>query len=138
MSDNQQESPTATTILAEAAAVAAKFFVDASVTAQQVVATAAEVALKERDRQDSERDKMKDTLVDALNQVFGEKQEQQQFINLARVPFICAQISEIHRRLGEIALALESLSIVKKIVFGMAGLMMTGILVALLTLVLRK
>ncbi len=134
----EDQKTTATEILADAAAVAAKLSVDASITAQNVIATAADVAAKERNRQDSERESMKGVFVDALNQVFGEKQEQQQFINLARVPLICVQISEIHKSLSEIALAMESLKIAKNIIFGLFGLVGTGVVLALLNLLLKS
>lgn len=130
--------PTATEILADAAKLAARLSVDASVTAKNVIATAATVALKERERQDDERSKMKDILVDALNKVFGEKKQEEQFINVAKIPLICLQIQEIHKSLGEIAIGMESLKIVKKIVFGLAALMMTGVVVALINMIIRK
>lgn len=129
---------TATDILADAAKAAAQLSVDASVTAQEVIATATEAALHEKERQQSDRHEMKNLFVDALNQVFGEKEEKKQFINVSRIPFICAQISEIHKSLESIVLAMQELMLVKKIVYTVCGLVGTGVVVALLALILRK
>ncbi len=131
----------ASTLLADAAKVAAQLSVDASVTAKEVIATAADVALKERDRQENDRDQMKNVFMDALNQVFGEKEESQQFINISRVPLLCIQVKEIHGKLETIVITLEELKFVKKFLYAIFGLVGSGVVVAfgvLLTVFLRK
>ncbi len=139
---SSESMPTsATEILADAAAVAAKLSVDASVTAQQVIATAAEVALHEKERQVSEREKMGEIFVESLNKVFGEKVEQEQFINVSRIPFLCIQVREIHTQLEKIVLTLEELKFVKKFLYAIGGIFGSAVVVAfgiLLTHFLKK
>lgn len=125
-------------VLAEAASVAAQLSVDASVTAQHVLETAADVAKNDKERQANDKNEMKDVLVAALNQVFGEKEEQQQFINVSRVPMICKQISSIHENIADIMLALESLKIVKSVVYAACGLIGVSVFGALLALIIKK
>lgn len=133
---SEHQMTTATEILSEAANAAAQLSVDSAITAKEVIATAAAVAMKEKDRQDTERDSMKEVLVDALNKVFGEKQEQQQFINVSRIPMICSQIAKIHEDISTInlnmELSLQEWTTTKRILLWFAGIVGSATILALL------
>lgn len=86
------------------------------------------------------------SIAEALRQVFGEYTEQQRFVDLKRVPLICKQIENIDYSLTEIRETLKSNNDkfvnqdqfwpVKTLVYGVVGLMLTGVVTALLALVL--
>ncbi len=114
----------ATAILEDAAKIA-QLSIDSSVAAKEAVISAATAVQQKQITNDD----MKNVLVDALNQVFGEKEDKQQFINISRVPMICVQVQKIHSDIEEIKLSLSTLDLVKKIVFGMAGIVLTGFVV---------
>lgn len=97
------------------------------------------------------------SLTEALREVFGEYTEQQRFIDLKRVPLICKQIEYIHENIAEIKTMMDNVKSdltkkdtdnstkyvnqdqfwpVKTLVYGVVGIMLTGIVTALLALVL--
>lgn len=117
-----------------AAQTAASIVTDAALLAENVIqkASATAVELAKHDE-----DKTIRALVAALNQVFGEKEEQQQFINLNRVPMICQQLSEIHKNIENITAMIHELQLVKKIVFGAVGMVIVGFFAVLISLVYR-
>lgn len=86
------------------------------------------------------------SLSDALRQVFGEYSEQQRFVDLKKIPLLCKQIENIDANISEIK-GLIKLSDdkyvnqdqfwpIKTLVYGVVGLMLTGVVTALLALVL--
>lgn len=121
MSDLTNNTGPATAILEDAAKIA-QLSIDSSVAAKEAIDSAV------HQKQTMNND-MKDVLIDALNHVFGEKEDKQQFINISRVPMICVQIQKIHADIEEIKLALGTLDLVKKIVLSAAGLILTGFVV---------
>ncbi len=128
----------ATDLINEAAKTAAQLSVDASVAAKEVIATAAEVASHTERAREEDSNRIQQALEDALNKVFGEKEEQRQFININRVPMICVQIQEIHKNINTITIAISELQLVKRIVYAVCGLVGVSVVGALLALILRK
>lgn len=89
------------------------------------------------------------TLADAVTKAIGENKEgDKRFIDIARIPLICLSITSIHTSIEEIKemmqdmkknfVSHDSFLPVKYITFGLVGMIMTGVVGALLTLVLRQ
>lgn len=76
-------------------------------------------------------------LVNALRQVFGEKDEQQQFINVSRVPMICKQIDKIHSDIEDINLSLNELKLTKRIVYFTCGAVATAVIATVISMFLK-
>lgn len=64
--------------------------------------------------------------------------ESERSIILARVPYICADIKEINASLKVITETMSTYPIVKALVFGFAGLILTSVVGALIALVVTR
>lgn len=62
--------------------------------------------------------------------------ESDRAIVLARVPYICADIKEINANLKVLTETLSTYSVIKALVFGCAGLILTSVVGALIALVI--
>lgn len=85
-----------------------------------------------------------EVLAKALREVFGDEKGQR-FIDVSRIPLLCASvintgkaIEEINKKLDEKYVTKESFDPVKTLVFGLVGLILTGVVGALLGLVIMK
>ncbi len=79
-------------------------------------------------------------LAEALREVFGEYTEQQRFIDTKRIPLICKQIDSIHDALQEIKdnmVNQDQFWPVRTIVYGLVGIMLTGMVGAIVLLVVK-
>ena len=84
---------------------------------------------------------------DALDDLFDEKQSTQRFIDVSRIPLICKSIIDIHANISEIKGMMKDEAAkfvnqdqfypVKSIVYGLVGLLLTGIIGSLLIIVLK-
>ncbi len=104
-------------------------------------------------------EKTRELFEQAISNAFGEYKDQQRFIDLKRVPLICAQIVNIHDNLAEIKEMMQQVKLdldekdkrneeryvnrdqfdpVQKIVYGVVALILTAVVGALIALVLMK
>ena len=77
---------------------------------------------------------------EALRKVFGENLNSGRFDDINQIPFICRDIQGIREDIGEIkASMISKLEFwpVKTLVYGMVGLMLTGIIGALMIMLLK-
>lgn len=134
-----------TDLIAQAKSKAATLVSDAVHTAEDLVHKATQTA--ERLMDDSEERTTK-ALADALREVFGENQDARRFVDITRIPLICQSITGIDKTLTELKDMMEknnenfvsqdAFMPIKYIVYGLVGMIMTGVIGALLTLVLRQ
>lgn len=96
-----------------------------------------DVAVEAKERDDQYSDKIQSSIENALKTIFGERDDNRQFIDIRKIPLLCVQVKEIHAKLGEIVLMLESLKIVRQIVFGAVGLIIVGFFAVLGSLVYK-
>ncbi len=156
---------TAQSLIADAANVAAQLSVDASVVAREVVNRAAEAAEHEserlenltssmlskvdeklREHHEENKTEMKNAVLEVLGNVFGT--EESTYIVKNRVPLLCQSVVSMKESITEIKEMLQDLpnqfvnqdqfGPVKLIVFGLAGLCMTAVIVALLAMVIKQ
>lgn len=73
-----------------------------------------------------------------MTEVLGAGTDSEKAIVLARVPYICADIKTINANLEVIKEALSTYPIVKTLVFGVVGLILTTFFGALIALVIRS
>lgn len=92
------------------------------------------------------------TLADAITKAINDNKGDKRFVDLPRVPLICLSITEIHKALDEIKGDIKDMMVgfnknfvskdqfwpVRTVVFGLVGLILAGVVGALITLVLRK
>ena len=85
------------------------------------------------------------SITEALKEVFGKGKESQKFIDISRIPLICQSIIGIHENLKDINVKLdnkfvtkESFSPVRNTVYGMIGIILTGVIIAIMSVVLKK
>ena len=141
MDQTEQNAAIAATKVADAATTAAKIVANAADEASNVAMKAALTAADAAKHNEREMIKV---LSEALRQVFGENQASQKFIDVSRIPLICANIDGIHETQKAMDKKLDGLvnqdqfGPVKTIVYGLVTLILTSVVVALLTLVLRK
>lgn len=124
---------------------AAALVADAVHTAEDVVQKATRTAEK---LLDDREDRITKALADALRQVFGENQDARRFIDITRIPLICQSINGIYESLKDLQQMLQDsqtnfvnqdqFAPVKNVVFGLVGILMTGVVVALLSLLINK
>lgn len=116
----------------------------AATVAADVVVHAAEAA---RDIARSQDERTTQSLVDALREVFGENQNTGRFIDVSRIPLICQNITGIHGEIAEIKglfkefshsyVRRETFQPVEKVVYGVVGIILVGVVGALLALVIK-
>jgi hypothetical protein len=83
-------------------------------------------------------------LVKALKEVFGEEpSESTRFVDVSRIPLLCASVIQINKTMSELSQKIddkyvtkESFEPVKTLVFGLVGLILTSVVLALLALVI--
>lgn len=97
-------------------------------------------------------------LVKALEQVFGEQEERQRFIDTKRIPLICKDITDIKQNIGDIKEMMKQVKVdltdtgkenearyvnqdqfepIQKVVYGMVGLILIAVVGAVIALVLQ-
>ena len=81
----------------------------------------------------------------AIKEAFGENKAQGRYIDVSRIPLICQNIDGIHstlqlidKKIDEKMVTNERFSPIEKIVYGAVGLILTGVLGALLVLILKS
>lgn len=136
------DDSTQNTEVAKAKQMAADLVSDATHTAENLVKKATETAEKLLEAND---DRTTKTLADALRTVFGENQDARRFVDVSRVPLICASIVGIHESLKELKTMVQDadekyvsqleFKPVRSIVFGGVGLICVGAIGALLKLI---
>lgn len=113
----------------------------AAAKAVVAVAEAAKVASEVNDI------KITNSLADALRQVFGENEKAGRFIDVSRIPLICKDIGDIREHLGDIRgmmktnedrfINKDQFWPVKTLVYGATGIILTGVITALVYLVVN-
>lgn len=108
---------------------AAQNAVHAAKNAQQAVELARAAQTKQ----------MTESLTEALRDVFGEGETSGRFVDITRIPLICKSILDMHANLTEIKEMLdqkfvskERFAPIEKVVYGLVGLMLTAVVVAIL------
>lgn len=87
------------------------------------------------------------SLIDALRQVFGENSDKQRFIDVKKIPLICAQIDDIQDNIKEIKemfriadlryVNQDQFFTVKALSFGFAGAVLSAFVAALIVMVFK-
>lgn len=78
-----------------------------------------------------ESDKFAQKLEQAVVNGLGRGSKEKRYIDTGRIPFICEDISEIKKDLKTMSASLASYPIVKLLVFGFAGSILSGVLLVL-------
>lgn len=73
-----------------------------------------------------------------VENVLAKGTEQEKAMILARVPYICQDIKDIHNTLSEIKDLLSTYPIIKILVFGFVGMVLVAVVTALLALVVMN
>lgn len=86
-------------------------------------------------------------LAEAIEKAINDQNGDKRFIDLTRIPLICLSITGIHSSLEEIKgmikdikqdfVTHEAFDPVKNLVYGLVGLMLTSVIVAILAMVIR-
>jgi uncharacterized protein (UPF0147 family) len=115
---------------------------DAGQMARNVVTRAAEAAAKLA-RESEERNVR--ALSNALREVFGDNEQAGRFVDVSRIPLICANINAIHKNIEKINDNLENKFVnkdqfwpVKTLVYSTTGIILVGVIGAILALVIHK
>lgn len=142
---NQTSASTAADVVVKAAE-AAKSMADtaSSAVVAEVVssaAIAAKIAAEESD------EKIVNSLSQALRNVFGENEKAGRFIDVSRIPLICKDIGDIREHLGDMREMMKTNEDrfvnkdqfwpVKSLVYGATGIILTGVVLALIYLVVK-
>ena len=87
-------------------------------------------------------------LADAIDKALQHTKGDQRFIDISRIPLICLSITGIHESLKEIKemvsavrseyITKDQCTPVKNVVFGLVALMLSSVVVALISMVVRK
>ena len=144
--EHKQTSSSAAADVVVKAAEAAKQIVDSAsaVAAAEVVRTAALAAKQAAEQAD---EKTINSISEALRKVFGENERAGKFIDVSRIPLICQNINEIHARLTDMAESMKENNEnyinkdmfwpIKTLVYGATGIILTGVISALVYLVVQ-
>lgn len=116
--------------------------VKATVVAQEVLDKAQKVALELVQQNKSSDERVGKILADALKEAFGEHANSGRFVDISRIPLICKSIIDTNEKLKEIGEKLdnkyvtnEAFDPVKKVVYGMVGLILVAVVSALIYMV---
>ncbi len=125
-----------------------------AVEAARVAAEAVEAARNKQVEQiaNASDERTAKVLESALRHIFGEGERQKKFIDVSRIPFICDNIHNIAKDISDIKQAMEDAKEkaderyvnqdqfvpVKTIVYGLVSLILTGVVGAILALIISK
>lgn len=103
--------------------------------------------MDDRENQHSD-ERITKALSEALRDIFDDKKSTGRFIDVSRIPLICKSIFDIHANIGEIKgmikeqdkkfVNVDQFMPVKQIVTGLVGLILVGVVGALLSLIFAK
>lgn len=77
-------------------------------------------------------------VVDSIKVAFGQGEEEQKIVRLNRVPYICESINQIEKNINEIKENTKDLEIIRKLVYGASGIILTAVIIALIYLIIKK
>jgi hypothetical protein len=87
-------------------------------------------------------------LADAVSKAIGENKAEQRFIDVTKIPLICLSITGIHENLKELKEMMkemqatfvrkEEIMPIRYVCYGLVGMVMTGFIGSLLTIVFHK